>query len=56
MTVEVKQILAGEAFTDPATGQLTVAAAELLQRLVLAMQEQQTTTADHETRITALEP
>lgn len=54
--IEVKQPLSGVAFIDPETGALTLDGLELLQRLALAMQEQQTTTTDHETRITALEP
>jgi hypothetical protein len=56
MTVEVKQALWAQKIIDPQTGNLTLDGLEIMQRLILAVQEQQTTTADHETRIVALEP
>jgi len=56
MTVEVKRALAGQKIIDPQTGALTMDGLELIERLVLAVQEQQATTDDHETRIVALEP
>lgn len=56
MTVEVKRAIAGQQIVDPKTGALTNDGLELIERLVLAVQEQQATTDDHETRIVALEP
>lgn len=56
MTVEVKEPIALQQIVDPVTGALTFDGLEIFQRIVGALQEQQTTTADHETRITALEP
>ena len=56
MTVEVKKPIAGQRIIDPQTGELTLDGLEVLERIAAALQEQQTTTADHEARITALEP
>lgn len=56
MTVKVKQPIALQQLVDPATGALTLDGLEIFQRLVEAVVEQQATTTDHETRITALEP
>jgi len=56
MTVEVKRALAGQRIIDPQTGALTIDGLELVERIVSAIKEQQETTADHETRIVALEP
>ena len=52
---EIKSPVMGLQMTD-AEGRLTADGVELLQRLVEALREQQTTTADHEARIEALEP
>ena len=56
MTVDVKRPIAAQQIIDPKTGALTLDGLEFLARIVSALQEQQTTTADHETRIEALEP
>jgi hypothetical protein len=56
MTVDVKRPISMQQIVDPATGALTLDGLEFMERIVSALQEQQTLTEDHEARIEALEP
>ena len=55
MTVTVKDPSRLEIYVDK-SGRLTLEGVKLIQEMARALREAQATIADHETRITALEP